>query len=49
MKRRKTGDKDKTIVTSGNSRVNHLNQLKYPTDIFVDEDDSLYASDRLIM
>jgi sugar lactone lactonase YvrE len=38
-------DKKVTIVAGGNELGDHLNQLNYPTYIFVDEDDSLYVSD----
>ncbi|CAF4119017.1 unnamed protein product, partial [Adineta steineri] len=33
------------IVAGGNGRGNQLNQLNHPTDIFVDEDQSVYVSD----
>ncbi|CAF0747296.1 unnamed protein product [Adineta steineri] len=33
------------IVAGGNGRGNQLNQLNYPTCIFVDEDQSVYVSD----
>ncbi|CAF0925926.1 unnamed protein product [Adineta steineri] len=42
----KRGDERATIVEGGNGLRNHLNQLNYPTLIFVDEDSSLYVSDR---
>ncbi|CAF1104248.1 unnamed protein product [Adineta steineri] len=34
------------VVAGGNEQGNKLNQLKYPTFIFVDEDQSVYVSDR---
>ncbi|CAF3769260.1 unnamed protein product [Adineta steineri] len=34
------------IVAGGNGQGNQLNQLNYPTFIFVDEDQSVYVSDR---
>ncbi|CAF1384175.1 unnamed protein product [Adineta steineri] len=33
------------VVAGGNGRGNQLNQLDYPTFIFVDEDQSIYVSD----
>ncbi|CAF3875985.1 unnamed protein product [Adineta steineri] len=35
-----------TIVAGGNGKGNRLNQLNHPTDIFVDEDQSVYVSDQ---
>ncbi|CAF0744219.1 unnamed protein product [Adineta steineri] len=46
VRRWKEGDERRTIVTGGNGQGNHLNQLNYPTFIFVDEDSFLYVSDR---
>ncbi|CAF0857822.1 unnamed protein product [Adineta steineri] len=34
------------VVAGGNGKGNRLNQLNYPTFIFVDEDQSIYVSDR---
>ncbi|CAF1502937.1 unnamed protein product [Adineta steineri] len=34
------------VVAGGNGKGNQLNQLSYPTCIFVDEDQSVYISDR---
>ncbi|CAF1221297.1 unnamed protein product [Adineta steineri] len=33
------------VVAGGNGQGNHLNQLNYPTFIFVDEDQSIYVTD----
>ncbi|CAF1355704.1 unnamed protein product [Adineta steineri] len=41
----KIGDENGTIVAGGNEEGDHLNQLRYPTYIFVDEDYSIYISD----
>ncbi|CAF1361472.1 unnamed protein product [Adineta steineri] len=35
-----------TVVAGGNGKGNQLNQFNYPTFIFVDEDQSVYVSDR---
>jgi sugar lactone lactonase YvrE len=46
VRRWKQGEKGKgTIVTGGNGKGNHLNQLNGPNYIFVDDDDSLYISE----
>ncbi len=45
VRRWKRGDLNGTIVAGGNGRGDYLNQLDYPTFIFVDEDYSLYVSD----
>ncbi|CAF3852080.1 unnamed protein product [Adineta steineri] len=45
VRRWKQGKKEGTIVTGGNGKGNHLNQLDGPTYIFVDEDHSVYVSD----
>jgi len=45
VRRWKIGDRLGTIVAGGNRRGNRLNQLHFPTHIFVDEDCSLYVSD----
>ncbi|CAF4207447.1 unnamed protein product [Adineta steineri] len=39
------GDKEGKLVAGGNGQGNHLNQLHYPTYIFIDKDDCLYISD----
>ena len=46
VRRWKEGETDGTIVAGGNGKGKHLNQLNYPTFIFVDGDYSLYVSDR---
>ncbi|CAF0904747.1 unnamed protein product [Adineta steineri] len=45
VRRWKQGVKKGTKVAGGNGQGNHLNQLHYPTYIFVDEDRSVYVSD----
>ena len=46
VRRWKRGEKDKgTIVAGENGEGHQLNQLNFPTFIFVDEDESLYVSD----
>ncbi|CAF1396320.1 unnamed protein product [Adineta steineri] len=45
VRRWKQGDREGTIVAGGNGQGNHLNQLNFPTYIFVDEDLSIYVSD----
>ena len=45
VRRWKIGDKNGTIVAGGNGEGNNLNQLNYPTYIFVDQDYSVYVSD----
>ncbi len=39
------GDTNGTIVAGGNGKGNQLNQLSWPTYIFVDRDHSVYVSD----
>ncbi len=46
VRRWKRGDKKGTIVAGGNGKGDHLNQLNFPTFLFVDEDASLYLSDQ---
>ena len=47
VRRWKRGEKGKgTIVAGGNGEGHQLNQLHTPTFLFVDEDESLYVSDR---
>ena len=41
----KRGEKTGRIVAGGHGKGNHLNQLNYPTFIFVDQNYSLYISD----
>ncbi len=46
VRRWKRGEKGKgTIVAGGNGKSDQLNQLNWPTFIFVDDDYSLYVSD----
>jgi sugar lactone lactonase YvrE len=45
VRRWKMNDTSGTLVAGGNWEGNRLNQLAYPTFIFVDEDDSVYVSD----
>ncbi len=45
VRRWKIGEINGTIVAGGNGKGNHLNQLNWPTYIFVDEDHSVYVSD----
>ena len=47
VRRWKIGEKGQgTIMAGGNGQGHHFNQLNTPTGIFVDEDESLYVSDR---
>ncbi|CAF0987132.1 unnamed protein product [Adineta steineri] len=39
-------DNEGVVVAGGNGKGDRLNQLDYPTFIFVDEDQSVYVSDR---
>ncbi|CAF4065043.1 unnamed protein product [Adineta steineri] len=45
VRRWKQGDGKRELVAGGNGKGNHLNQLNFPTKIFIDEDYSLYISD----
>jgi sugar lactone lactonase YvrE len=45
VKRWKIGDKKGTIVAGGNGKGNRLDQLNFPTYLFVNEDHSVYVSD----
>ncbi|CAF1461666.1 unnamed protein product [Adineta steineri] len=45
VRRWKQGDAEGELVAGGNGQGNELNQLHYPTFIFIDEDSSLYISD----
>ena len=45
VRRWKRGETNRIIVAGGNGKGNRLNQLNYPTYLFVDQDDSLYVSD----
>ncbi|CAF0863469.1 unnamed protein product [Adineta steineri] len=45
VRRWKQGDKNGTIVAGGNGKGDYLNQLNYPTFIFIDQEYSVYVSD----
>jgi sugar lactone lactonase YvrE len=45
VRRWKIGDTNGIIVAGGNGKGNQLNQLNYPTHIFVDKNFSIYVSD----
>ncbi|CAF0769546.1 unnamed protein product [Adineta steineri] len=45
VRRWKQGDAKGELVAGGNGHGNHLNQISFPTSIFVDEDYSIYVSD----
>ncbi|CAF4093963.1 unnamed protein product, partial [Adineta steineri] len=45
VRRWKQGDRQGELVEGGNGKGSHLNQLNYPTFIFIAEDYSLYISD----
>ncbi|CAF0866804.1 unnamed protein product [Adineta steineri] len=47
VRRWKQGETEGTLVAGGNRQENYLNQLNYPTYIFVDEDHSVYVSDQM--
>ncbi|CAF3925313.1 unnamed protein product [Adineta steineri] len=42
---RKLGDKKGTLVAGGNEEGSDLNQLSFPTFVYVDEDYSVYVTD----
>ena len=46
VRRYTIGDKNGIVVAGGNGEDNQLNQLNYPTYLFVDEEQALYVSDR---
>ena len=46
VRRWKRGEEKGTIVAGGNGKGNQLNQLHHPAFIFVDQDSSVYVSDR---
>jgi sugar lactone lactonase YvrE len=46
VRRWKIGETKGTIVAGGNDQGNQFHQLAFPTYIFVDEDQSVYVSDR---
>ncbi|CAF2223478.1 unnamed protein product, partial [Rotaria magnacalcarata] len=45
VRRYKLGEKNGTLVAGGNGIGYGLNQLNYPTYLFVDRDHSVYVSD----
>jgi sugar lactone lactonase YvrE len=45
VRRWKQGEKEGIKVAGGNGKGNRLNQLSFPTFIFVDDDSSVYVSD----
>ena len=47
VRRYTIGDKNGTVVAGGNGQGNQLNQLSFPTYLFVNEEQALYVSDYL--
>ena len=45
VRRYTIGDKNGIVVAGGNGRGDQLNQLDYPTHLFVDEEQAVYVSD----
>ena len=45
VRRYTIGDKNGIVVAGGNGQGNQLNQLNYPTYLFVDEEQAVYVSD----
>ena len=45
VRRYTIGDKNGIVVAGGNGRGNQLNQLNFPTYLFVDKEQALYVSD----
>ena len=45
VRRYTIGDKNGMVVAGGNGRGNELNQLNYPTYLFVDEEQAVYVYD----
>ena len=45
VRRYTIGDKNGTVIAGGNGRGNQLNQLNFPTYLFVDEEQAVYVSD----
>ncbi|CAF0819187.1 unnamed protein product [Adineta steineri] len=45
VRRWKQNDKKGIVVAGGNGKGDHLNQLNFPTYIFVDKEESVYVSD----
>lgn len=46
VKRWRIGEKKGTLVAGGNGQGNNLNQLHFPSYLFVDNNNNLYVSDR---
>ncbi|CAF3445126.1 unnamed protein product [Rotaria socialis] len=46
VRRYQLGEKNGTLVAGGNGRGDELNQLNWPTYLFVDRDHSVYVSDK---
>ena len=46
VRRYTIGDKNAIVVAGGNGQGNQLNQLNFPTYLFVDEEQAVYVSDR---
>ena len=46
VRRYTIGDKNGVVVAGGNGQGNQLNQLNFPTYLFVDEEQAVYVSDR---
>ena len=45
VRRYTIGDRNSIVVAGGNERGNQLNQLNFPTYLFVDEEQAVYVSD----
>ena len=45
IRRYTIGDKNSIVVAGGNGPGNQLNQLNFPTDLFVDEEQAVYVSE----
>ena len=45
VRRYTIGDKNGIVVAGGNGKCNQLNQLNFPTYLFVDEEQAVYVSD----
>jgi hypothetical protein len=41
----KVGENNGIVVAGGNGKGDHLNQLNFPANIFVDQERSVYVSD----
>ena len=47
VRRYTIGDKNGIVVAGGNGKGNQLNQLNYPTYLFVDEEQAVYVRVRV--